>query len=525
MQRRQEQQQKQAQSIAAKTPDIFTNTEASRSGEFGVVPETPCFVIRKVEWTGTENFRWIADKGRLLVGHCVGAKTLRTFQDYLSRKLLERGYITSRILIPEQSLADGTLKLRLLPGRISQVRDEGKSIGRHAMALSESTGSLLNQRDLDQGLENIRRLSSQQAATFDLVPGHNLGDTDIVIKHPDAKRWHGLATLDNSGTDATGKYQLGAVLVVDSPLHLYDILTVAVNNDASIGNTSLGTSSDSISWSVPYGYWSLFADANRSKYKQTVAGFDSDIVYSGRTSGEDLGAGRVLFRNAEAKTAFQVRLFHKTSHSDIDDTEVVVQQRDVVGYRADLTHRQYAGRAVWDFGLSANASLPGMSHAPGLIVGAPDWDGRYAFQTADADVMFPLQLGAQVIQVQSSFRAQHASTLLPATEFFSIGNRYTVRGFDGVATLAAEEGWTWRNDIAWPIGKSGQQIYFAADAGSVKGPSAAALLGRTLVGEAIGLRGKLSRFNYDITVGRPYSRPVGFQTDDPTFTVSVMAEF
>ena len=34
------------------------------------------------------------------------------------------------------------------------------------------------------------------------------------------------------------------------------------------------------------------------------------------------------------------------------------------------------------------------------------------------------------------------------SDYFTIGNRYAVRGFDGQMTLAAEDGWSLRNDLS-----------------------------------------------------------------------------
>lgn len=42
-----------------------------------------------------------------------------------------------------------------------------------------------------------------------------------------------------------------------------------------------------------------------------------------------------------------------------------------------------------------------------------------------------------------------SSTPLTSPDMFSIGNRWTVRGFDGERTLTASHGWYIRNDIAW----------------------------------------------------------------------------
>ncbi len=396
--RRQAQQQEQAQSRIANSPDVFTQTGAKNGAGFLLPAETPCFPIHTVEWRGAGAFDWMVADGAAISHNCIGAQGLRAFQDHLTRQLIERGYITSRVLIPEQNLSSGSLAVQVVAGRIGMIREQGSVPGMIRMALPDGEGGLLNQRDLDQALENIRRLAGQQAVEFDLVPGAKPGETDIVVKHPDARRWRGLLTLDDSGAQSTGKYQLGGVLTFDSPLRLYDSLTLALNRNANFGNNMLGTNSSSTSWSVPFGYWSFLLGANQSRYKQTVAGFSGDIVYSGRSHGMEIGIGHVPYRTASAKGALQFKLDRKVSRSRIDDADIDVQFRDVVGYEAGFSHRQYLGDSTLDLGIGIKGSLPHQSNAPGLIVGAPDWDGRYRIETASAGIVVPLQLAGQQLR-------------------------------------------------------------------------------------------------------------------------------
>ena len=59
-------------------------------------------------------------------------------------------------------------------------------------------------------------------------------------------------------------------------------------------------------------------------------------------------------------------------------------------------------------------------------------------------------------------------------------------------TLAAEDGWSLRNDLSLNLGDLGQQLYVGLDVGRVGGQSAQFLSGRTLVGSVAGLRGRVA---------------------------------
>ncbi|MRT32961.1 ShlB/FhaC/HecB family hemolysin secretion/activation protein, partial [Xylella fastidiosa subsp. multiplex] len=68
---------------------------------------------------------WLRRDSEAVLGQCVGGQGLRLLQEHLMARLIDRGLITARVLVPEQSLASGTLTLRYVPGRISGVKSDG----------------------------------------------------------------------------------------------------------------------------------------------------------------------------------------------------------------------------------------------------------------------------------------------------------------------------------------------------------------------------------------------------------------
>ena len=115
---------------------------------------------------------------------------------------------------------------------------------------------------------------------------------------------------------------------------------------------------------------------------------------------------------------------------------------------------------------------------------------RFALATADVQLNAPFQLGAQRLRWNSQLRVQHNFTRLTVQDQFSIGGRYTVRGFDGESSLMAERGWLLRNELGWMLGQSAQEAYLGIDHGRVGGPGSQWLPGKSLTGAVIGLRGQ-----------------------------------
>ncbi len=530
IEQRQEQQQEAAKQRAMARPDVLSpDSPAQTFGPLILPAESPCFPIKAVTWEGAEAFPWLQSEAGIVIGQCAGAKGLQAIRDYFGARLVNEGYMTSRVLIPGQSLATAELHLQVVAGRITQVKDDGTP-GWWRTVLPTGPGGLANQRDIDQGMENMRRLQGQADASIDLVPGETPGATDVLIKPGTGKRWHALVTGDNAGLENTGKYQLGGTLTVDSPLFLYDSLTISGNTNANVGNGSAGTRSSAINYSVPFGYWNAFFNANQSRYKQTVAGFDGDIVYGGRNTQIEAGLGYVPFRNASGKTSLYGKVFRKSASSSIDGLDLPVQHRDFVGFELGASHRQYFGASVFDIGAAWRQSLPDHSKAPGFVLGDPNWDGKSEILQGNLGLMVPFQVSGQRLRYQGSVRMQYAYTGVLPSDYFVIGNRYSVRGFDEQLTLAAENGVTMRNDLAWQIGNTGQEAFVGFDMGHVSGPSAAFLVGQTLMGAVIGARGRwrlgnLAALSYELTLGTPVKKPEGFRTHCTNIAAQLGLEF
>ncbi len=534
IQRRQEQELDAQRARAAERPDVLSApaAPAAADGVLVLPTESPCFTVAKVAWDGPAPSATMRRASEGVLGQCVGGQGLQALQAHLMARLIDRGLITARVLVPEQSLASGTLTLRYVPGRISGVKSDGAP-GWWRTALPTWPGGEVNQRDLDQALENIRRLAGQADASIDVAPGPELGDSDIIIKPGTGKRWHAYVGGDNAGMESTGKNQVNAGLTLDSPLFLYDQLSVSWNSNADLRNNDAGSRAASVNYSIPFGYWTLFAGASKSRYRQTVAGFEEPIVYGGTSKQIEAGVSVVPYRGASYKGTAMLKFLRKRANSTLNDIDIEVQRRDVVGYEFSYGHRQYIDQMVLDLGGGVRGTLPQFSDQPGYVYGDPDWNGRSTILTANAGLYLPFKVAGQQLAYQANWQIQHAKTPIVPADYFTIGNRYAVRGFDGQMTLAAEDGWTLRNDLSLNLGNLGQQLYTGLDAGRVGGPSAEYLASRTLVGAVAGLRGRIAipgaanavNASYDLSAGWPLKKPDNLKTQSTVFAATLMFEF
>jgi hemolysin activation/secretion protein len=530
-QREQQRQALEAQRQAARPDALKAQRQDEERDEGDAIPsdESPCFAIGQVQLDGAQSFTFLNTPLDGIAGRCLGARGVQALQRQLQRALVARGYMTTRVLVPEQNLAGGVLRLQLIAGRVAGIAHEGDASGLIATVLPTRNGlgerGLLNQRDLDQAIENLRRLPSQRTE-IDIRPGDNIGESQLLFKHNSDKRWRLLTSLDNAGSKATGRTGASFTLGIDSPLYLYDQLTLTHNRNAQSADES-GNRGTSLAWNVPLGYWSVSAGANRYEYLQTIAGFSGPIRYSGNSRGTDLGLGWVAYRDASAKTSLAAKLIQRQSRSFIEDVEVEVQAKDAAAYELSLSHRQHVGDAVADATFGARGGLASHSPKPGVIVGMPDYDGSYSVLFANASLTVPLHVGSVPLRYQGQLKLQKSQSVAPPSEFFSIGNRYTVRGFSGERSLAAEHGAFVRNELAWEtqLGDAQVEIYGALDAGTVRGANTQQLAGNTLAGGGLGVRGRWRGANVDLAVTAPIKQPALFGPHSTAVYVNAAYEF
>lgn len=524
----QQRQQALEEQLTPPTPDVRLSSPVKTSGRIHFPDETPCFVIHDVALSGREAFpHWVplqrlADQAG---GKCLGMQGINLLMSTLQNRLVSHGWTTSRVLAPAQDLKSGHLRLAIIPGKIRDLAltpDSSRWLWLTS-AFPAREGKLLDLRDIEQGLENLQRLPTVQAE-MDIVPGDKPGESDVIIRRQQSKFWRLGLSLDDSGTKSTGRYQGGITLSLDNPLALSDLFWFSASHDVQSGSEK-GTKNLSAHWSVPVGYWTFGITGSRYHYHQTVAGYYEDYRYSGKSESLNAQLSRVLHRSDTQKTTASVEVQTRTTRNYINDTEVEVQRRHVSSWKAGLQHRHYIGPATLDAGISYQRGTRWFGAQPAPEEWFGDATALSRILRTDARLSLPFELTGQHFRYDVAWQRQTSNTPLTSQEQFSIGGRYTVRGFDGERTLNADRGWLVRNDFSWRTPLPGNEFYLAADYGEVGGKGSEYLTGTHLAGGAAGLRGAIWKVGYDMFAGVPFSHPDGFKTSPTTLGFNLNMDF
>lgn len=499
--------------------------------------ESPCYPIHNISLidydsnTQKSQFQWALDKAvrdlKLTLPHCFGGEGLGILMKQVQNNIIEKGYVTTRVVTEEQDLRGGKLVLTVIIGKVRNtiVADSGNTprfTKLNALtAFTFAKGDILNVRDIEQSLENLKRVPTVEA-NIEILPSDDetasVGESDLKISYAQAFPFRLNVGLDDSGSKSTGKWQGSATLSVDNLLSANDLFYASFTHSIKQKGDDKGKRASknlTLYYAIPFGYWNLAFSHNQSRYHQEVFGaFENSYIYAGESANDKLTLSYLLYRDSVRKTTISASAWSRQSQNYIDGAELDVQKRRMAGWEAGFSHKEYWGNSTLEF--SANykrgTGARGQLQAPEELWG----EGTSRPQIISASMSFnkPFMWGSQPWQFNSSWNAQWNKTPLIPQDRLSIGGRYTVRGFDGELTLSGERGWLWRNELAWNLNGLGQQIYFALDGGRVTGWATENQLGHHLMGTALGLRGYFKGLSYDVFLGKPIRKPEGFKTSD-----------
>ena len=465
---------------------------------------------------------------------CIGSQGINVLLLRIQNRLIDAGFVTTRVVVEPQDLRSGMFVLTVIPGKVGYIQLQDQSAipfatrGTLWFAMPMAQGDILNIRNIEQGLENLKRVPSADA-NMELVPTDDVGETDVVIAYKQSLPFHLTLGLDDSGSKATGRLQGSATFSWDNVLTLNDMFyisgTRSFKRHSDNAEGDYGSKNISLYYSIPWKNYLLTLSGSKYSYHQTIAGAFESYTYSGESQQMKANLSRLLSRGSLHKTYVNTALWTKKSHNYINDTEIEVQRRRTAGWEVGLNHTQYIGNATLQLstnykrGTGGNKSLPAPEEAFG------EGTSRMQIFTAGVDFTHSFTIGNQPFRFNTSWNGQWNGTPLTQQDKFSIGGRYTVRGFDGELSLSGEKGWLWRNELGWNIANKGHELYLGIDRGKVYSSQEELQIGDSLMGGVIGLRGKLWGINYDYFVGVPIKKPEGFRTSHVTTGFNVSYRF
>ena len=472
---------------------------------------------KKIQLNVPNEFTFLRKTIKPFVNRKLTVEDVNRLSTSLNTALIEHGYVTSRIGIPSQSLASGNLQFNLQLGRVESVLYKTYAqplTWQNAFPIRE--GDILNIRNIEQGIEQMKRIGSQNVSV-ELEPGTKPLATNIVLETTKKPPIHGMISIDDSGLKDTGKLQWTAAIGVDRVFNANDSLNLSINRDAAQDGERKGSRNHTISYSIPRGKDTFSISYSDMKYHQTINSMATPFISSSHAKTVRGSWNHVFHRDRTTKRSWDIIISKRNAKNYINDVEVAVQRANTASLEVGISERRYIKQNTLYSRVAIKQGVGWFGSQPEYGNGAPST--RFTQLLVDVDYQIPRIWGHRPASITSSFHGQWTlgDKRLFSRDMISLGNRYTVQGFDGKNTLMAESGWYMRNEVASYILKWKSSVYANIDFGAVYGPSTEVLTGKFIAGTSLGIRGQFkSGLFYDVFVGAPLYKPSGYKTDSLT---------
>jgi hemolysin activation/secretion protein len=454
-------------------------------------------------------------------GHCLGVNEITEILGLITKDYVEQGYITTRAYLPSQDLRQGTLTIDVVEGVIEKFKIDDNGAGKLPVgaAFPGLQGQVLNLRDLEQGIDQINRLQSNNAK-LDIEPGSVPGGSTVVVRNQQTRPVHLFVSYDDQGQEGTGANQVSATVVMDDLAGLGDMLSFTHRQSMPLSDREHYTQSDGIDLSVPHGYdtWSL--SAIRSRYINLIT-LPSGTALPADGSNEigTFGWSRVMFRDQASRFTVGAALSAKDARNFFAGQYLDVSSRrlSLLDLRTGYS-RVLAGGGLLQLGADYIRGLDalGALHDPDLLPGDQP-HAQFGKMTMDAQLSLPFKAAGRRWSYDSQLSAQQAQDPLYGSEKLLIGSLYSVRGFYN-DSLSGDRGYYWRNALsttqAFQVGAQSLSTreYAALDVGRVSNINAD-LQGGHLAGAAVGVQAQWHGLTWDLFRTKPISRPDGLNND------------
>jgi hemolysin activation/secretion protein len=413
--------------------------------------DTRCFPIKDIELKGADSLSE-RDKTRLLkpyIGECLGVPQLNELLKVITDHYIEKGLVTSRAYLPQQDLSTGHLQVLVVEGKLEGMKgaeNSQLSARELAMAFPGKTGELVNLREIEQMVDQLNRLPSNQAK-MELAPGQNVGGSAVLVTNTPQKPWRVGLSRNNDGQRSTGEQQWGTTFDWDSPLGLADQLSLRGGHDAMTDHQHTSNNA-MLNYSLPWGWWTFSYTYSQSEYRSQIAANLYNFKQTGDSENHQLRTERVIHRDAVSKTSLSAGLSYLRTNNFIEDSKLKLSSNRISEAQFGFNHGRRVGSAFVNFDAGMQEGIGAFdaqgSHDPGP--GEPN--ARYRKYTATLSYLQPFKLWGESFSFSSLMTGQRSEDVLFSPQRTSLGGSSSIRGYKD-QSLSGDSGGYWRNDLRW----------------------------------------------------------------------------
>lgn len=163
---------------------------------------------------------------------------LQQAADAVTQLYLNAGYITSRAILPNQTVTNGNVQIQVIEGELEEIQVEGSdrlaNYVRRRVALGGTKP--VNQARLEDQLRLLRADPLFDNVEASLRAGTGVGQSILIVRVTEADPFIGNLSFDTLSPRSVGQYRLGATLQYLNLAGLGDTLTAAAYRTTTSGS-------------------------------------------------------------------------------------------------------------------------------------------------------------------------------------------------------------------------------------------------------------------------------------------------
>jgi hemolysin activation/secretion protein len=388
--------------------------------------DTRCFPIKDIELKGADSLS-DSDKNRLLkpyIGQCLGVTQLNELLKVITDYYIEKGLVTSRAYLPQQDLSGGHLKVLVVEGKLEGLKGaEGSKLSDRelGMAFPGKTGELVNLREIEQLVDQLNRLPSNQAQ-MELAPGKNVGGSEVLVKNTPQKPWRAGLSRSNDGQRSTGEQQWGTTFDWDSPLGLADQLMLRGGHDAMTDHQHTSNNA-MLNYNLPWGWWNFNYTYSQSEYRSQAQANGFNFKQTGDSENHQLRAERVIHRDAVSKTSLSTGLSYLRTNNFIEDSKLKLSSNRISEAQFGINHGRRVGSAFVNIDLGMQQGIGAFDAQGNGHPGPGEPNARYRKYTATASYLQPFKVWGESFSFSSLMTGQRSEDVLFSPQRTSLGGQ------------------------------------------------------------------------------------------------------
>lgn len=358
------------------------------------------------------------------IGQSLSAAGLAELKYAITRLYYDQGYVLVKVTTPPQDVSGGVLNVVIYEAQIGSIdimdNDAVSPYLLEQISKRVKSGDVFRERPVESMVNDANDLGGV-SASLNLRPGAQVGTTDMALivepTNDDVQRF----TIDNFGSELTGKYVGMAQLQKSNLLGWGETLRFT------------GRKSDSDLWgilvgaTVPTGLRNIKMDVDFGYSENEIGDRLSDLGASGESTYFGLSFHSALINQRAQKLNARFGFEARRSESFL---------LDVTESKTNLRQFFLEGNYLWNW--TNTVGYVSLRFTQGVdILGASDEDDPLLGRAGGDPQGFKLQpviyIGHRVAEnglLKALFVAQWANEALQGADLFAIGGYGTVRGFE-----------------------------------------------------------------------------------------------